>query len=165
MYFCLFNIFTCTYCIMYLFQFEKLNLTWSVIYSTDGSHIFSTEPWSETGYWLGVWQCWFHLHGPTRVARSGNREIRYMSGKSPVLVRYNTPRKSLEQRLRRFSRVLHVHSRYPVRRDTTISRALWLTMPWWPHIGFRMAGGGISLHMLISFLLSLTFVPREGPGG
>ena len=41
----------------------------------NGSHIFSCEPFSKTGYWLGVCYGWFHLHGLTRAARSENREL------------------------------------------------------------------------------------------
>ena len=36
----------------------------------NGSHIFSCEPISKTGYWLGVCYGWFHLHWLTRAARS-----------------------------------------------------------------------------------------------
>ena len=35
---------------------------------------FSCEPIFKTGYWLGVWYGWFHLHGLTRAVRSENRE-------------------------------------------------------------------------------------------
>ena len=36
---------------------------------------FSCEPISKTGYRLGVYYGWFHLHGITRAARSENREL------------------------------------------------------------------------------------------
>ena len=46
------------------------------LYTTgNGSHIFSCEPISKTGYYLGVCHGWFHLHGQTRAARSKNREL------------------------------------------------------------------------------------------
>ena len=37
--------------------------------------IFSCEPISKTGYWLGVCYGWFHLHGLAWAARSENREL------------------------------------------------------------------------------------------
>ena len=34
---------------------------------------FSIEPWSKTGYWLGVCHGWFHFHGLARVARNAKQ--------------------------------------------------------------------------------------------
>ena len=41
----------------------------------NGSHIFSSEPFSKTGYKLGVCHGRFYLHGHTRTARSENRGL------------------------------------------------------------------------------------------
>ena len=65
---------------LYLKQKTKVHVQFKTtticLYTTgNGSHIFSSEPFSKTGYWLGVCHCWFHLHGHIRAARTKNREL------------------------------------------------------------------------------------------
>ena len=38
-------------------------------------YFFSSEPFSKTGYWLGICHGWFQLHGLTRASRSENQEL------------------------------------------------------------------------------------------
>ena len=51
-----------------------LKLTWIVIYHWKLRPYFSGEPLSKTGYWLGIYHGWFHLHGLTRPVLSAKRE-------------------------------------------------------------------------------------------
>ena len=41
--------------------------------AVNGSHIFSIEPLSKTGYWLGVCHGWFHLQGLTGGVKNASR--------------------------------------------------------------------------------------------
>ena len=52
-----------------------LKLTWTVIYYSDGSHIFSIEPSSisKIGYWFGVCHGWFHLQGIPRAMKNASQ--------------------------------------------------------------------------------------------
>ena len=69
-------------CLWPLSQLSKTSkLTWTVIYHSDGSHIFSNEPLYKTVYWLGVCHGWFHLHDLPLAARSGS-EIYKMKNSS-----------------------------------------------------------------------------------
>ena len=56
------------------FNFESM-LHEQLYITGNGSHIFSSEHFSTTGYYIGVCHGWFHLHGLTRHVSSADWKL------------------------------------------------------------------------------------------